>query len=178
MLNPFDVKIPVDTLRTSQIISAALPVGAMTFLLVVLGVTVGKGQPLNQSLDVMTLVLLGLTVMVMGSYLFVPANVAKSTALQQFSNVELEKEVVEVSSPQIKQLASIYQTSMVIGSALIEGVAFFAIVVVLMEQSVWALVIASAAILKLFLRIPTESRIQHWMVWIIEYVESQKQINR
>ena len=178
MINPFDVKIPVDILRTSQIISAALPVGAMTFLLVVLGLTVGNGQLLNQSLDVMTLVLLGLTIMVMGSYLFVPANVAKSTALQQFSNVELEKEVVKESSQQIKQLASIYQTSMVIGSALIEGIAFFAIVVVLLEQSVWALVIASAAILKLFLRIPTESRIQNWMVWIIEYVESQKQIKR
>lgn len=178
MINPFDVKIPVDILRTSQIISAALPVGAMTFLLVVLGLTVGNGQLLNQSLDVMTLVLLGLTIMVMGSYLFVPANVSKSTALQQFSNVELEKEVVKESSPQIKQLASIYQTSMIIGSALIEGVAFFAIVVVLLEQSVWALVIASAAILKLFLRIPTESRIQNWMVWIIEYVESQKQIKR
>lgn len=178
MINPFDVKIPVDILRTSQIISAALPVGAMTFLLVVLGLTVGNGQLLNQSLDVMTLVLLGLTIMVMGSYLFVPANVSKSTALQQFSNVELEKEVVKESSPQTKQLASIYQTSMIIGSALIEGVAFFAIVVVLLEQSVWALVIASAAILKLFLRIPTESRIQNWMVWIIEYVESQKQIKR
>jgi len=178
MINPFDVKIPVDILRTSQIISAALPVGAMTFLLVVLGLTVGNGQSLNQSLDAMTLVLLGLTIMVMGSYLFVPANVAKSTALQQFSNVELEKEVVKESSQQIKQLASIYQTSMVIGSALIEGIAFFAIVVVLLEQSVWALVIASAAILKLFLRIPTESRIQNWMVWIVEYVESQKQIKR
>lgn len=50
MINPFDVKIPVDILRTSQIISAALPVGAMTFLLVVLGLTVGNGQLLNQSL--------------------------------------------------------------------------------------------------------------------------------
>jgi len=178
MLNPLDVKIPVDMLRASQIISVALPVGAMTFLLVVLGLTVGNGQPLNQSFDVMTLVLLGLTILVMGSYLFVPASVAKSIALQQFSNVELAKEVIKESSPQIKQLAAIYQTSMIIGSALIEGIAFFAIVVVLLEQSVWALVIACATVLKLFLRIPTESRIQNWMVWIVEHVEFQKRISR
>lgn len=176
MLNSFDIKVPTAILRTNQIIATALPLGATLFLLIVIGLTLGNGKPLSQEFGIMTLVLIAQMVVVMGAYVIVPNTVAKATVMKELSNAELAKEVTKESSPVAMRLVGIYQTSMIIGSALLEGVAIFAIVIVLIEQSVWALVIAGAMILKLYLRIPTETRVQNWILQMIDYIDSQKQM--
>lgn len=177
MLNPFDIKVPSTNLRTLQVIATALPLGATLFLLVVVGLTLGNGKVLSQEFDIMTIVLFGQLIVVMGAYAIVPSTVAKTAVNKELSNAELEKEVIKESSPVTMRLVGIYQTSMIIGSALIEGIALFATIVVLSERSVWALSIACVMNLILFLRFPTESRVQIWMLQMIEFVGSHKQMN-
>lgn len=177
MLNPFDIKIPSTNLRTLQVIATAMPLGATLFLLVVIGLTLGNGKPISQEFDIMTIVLFGQLFVVMGAFSVVPSAVAKSAVLKELANAELKKEVVKESSPVSHRLVAIYQTYMIIGSALIEGIALFATIVVLSEQSIWALIIACVMNLILFLRFPTESRVQNWMLKMIEYVGSHKQMN-
>lgn len=180
MLNSFEIPIPNDKLTTAKIIAAALPSGALIFLGVVLAMTLGNGKPLSWNTEIMTLVLIFQSVVIIPAFLVAPKIVAKTTLQQSFQSRDLRQELEEeIANPEngfrtINNLLGVYQTCMIIGTALIEGMTFFAIVVVLQDQSGIALAIAIAGILLMYLRIPTESSIQNWIAYQAEQFVSEE----
>jgi len=72
------------------------------------------------------------------------------------------------------RLLCVYQVRTIIASALLEGVAFFAIIVYLMTQSLVGLVVAVALILGLAFHIPTRSGVLHWIEDQLELIEQDR----
>jgi hypothetical protein len=61
------------------------------------------------------------------------------------------------------KLAAVYQTQLIIGSALCEGMAFFATIAYMLERNPIALVTAVVLLGGLFARFPTSDRVNAWI---------------
>lgn len=164
-MNEFEIHVPKQLLRTSQIIAAALPLGALTFLGVVLAMRLPNGMPVN-ILDIMEFVLFAQAGVCLVLAYVIPETVMKSTAQQQFKGVNLDEHVTQESrNPDgqtiyLNKLMGIYQTSMIIGCALLEGAVFFGIVIYMQSDSMWGLIVAGLFIPLMLFKIPTESSVQ------------------
>jgi len=74
------------------------------------------------------------------------------------------------------RLLGLYQTRTVIASAMLEGVAFLAIIVYLLTQSIVGLAIAVVMIVGLALHIPTRSGVVHWIEDQLQLIEEQRRL--
>ncbi len=61
------------------------------------------------------------------------------------------------------KLAALYQTQLIIGAALLEGAAFFAVIAYLLERSPIALLTALVLLGVMFTRFPTGDRVNNWL---------------
>ncbi len=73
------------------------------------------------------------------------------------------------------RLMCVYQIRTIVASALLEGVAFFAIIVYLLTQSMVGLLVAVALILALSLHIPTRSGVVNWVENQLHLIEQERQ---
>jgi hypothetical protein len=72
------------------------------------------------------------------------------------------------------KLAFVYQTQLIIGSALCEGMAFFATIAYMLERNPLALGMALILLAGLVIRIPTRNRVNAW----IDQQQSKLQMER
>jgi hypothetical protein len=73
------------------------------------------------------------------------------------------------------RLLGVYRTRTIVASALLEGTAFFAIVVYLLTQSIVGLTVAVVLILGLAWHIPTRCGVVHWIEDQLELVKRERQ---
>ncbi len=159
--------------RTSQIIIAALTMGPTTFL-VVAGVLVAQGVFDAQDDSLFFLlhgVLIALVVVEMIIWMIVPnAMVAQGrrriaaghrTPSAGAGAVDFGAFIERTGDA--GHLMVLFQTKTIVSAALFEGIAFFAIIVFMVTQSMIALGIAIAMILGVMLLFPTHSAVSHWI---------------
>jgi hypothetical protein len=72
------------------------------------------------------------------------------------------------------RLLCVYQTRTIVASALLEGVAFFAIIVYLLTQSMVGLVVAVVLILGLGFHIPTRSGVSRWIEDQLQLIDQER----
>lgn len=170
-MNAFEIKIPPERLRVMQIIGAAIPGGALMFA----GITMIQHPPVppfNLELDILVLVFLAQLVILVPLAFIIPRIVMSSTAKEAFKNVnlsaEIEQESLNNAAPQqTNKFLDIYQTQMIIGDALVEGVAIFGLVIYFVDQSFIGLIVAAVLIVLLLFRIPTLTGVQNCLANLI-----------
>jgi hypothetical protein len=74
------------------------------------------------------------------------------------------------------RLLCVYQSKTILASALLEGVAFFGIIVYLLTRSMVGPAVAIAMILGLVFHIPTRSRVVHWIEDQLQLVEQERRL--
>jgi len=94
----------------------------------------------------------------------------KPMRVQQWTSSEPPRVVV--------QLATVYQTAMIVGLALLEAVGFLAGVAYLLEAEPVSLGIAAVVVVLMIARFPLANRVFDWMKRHVEEIESLRESRR
>jgi len=162
--------------RTAQILVAAMAGGPLLFLAVVLLVIEPTGPPPgpNQGnpLGLPLLTLLA-TVFAIGALFlsFVAPGMVVGNGLKQIAErppgdpapTDPWKEGPTLPSNDVGALLPLFQTQLIIASALIEGAAFFALIAYMLERHPLALGITAFLIATLLSWLPTLDRVHAWL---------------
>jgi hypothetical protein len=140
---------------TSQIILAALVAGCLLFLLIVVLVAPGKLAGWDVGPD-KPLTCAGLVVAfsILAAGIVVPG-VITGQMVRQLSGREQKLDW--------KDLFGVYQTTLIIKAAMLEGATFLLLVMHMLERSPWTLGLAVASLLLLLMHMPTPSRVDDWI---------------
>jgi hypothetical protein len=186
--------IPSDTLapftRTCQIIVAALVMGVVSFLVVVL-LFVPKSMmlapvlaeagpagaaapaPPPAGLPIISYIALAMAVSVLVLSFVVPKLIV-SNARSQIAKGTAPK-TGKAEEAEAAEFLPVYQTQLIIGAALLEGGAFFAAIAYMLERSPLALVAAGVLLGLLVTRFPTTERVRAWIEKQLELLQQQRQ---
>jgi hypothetical protein len=140
-------------LRVMQIIVGALALGVINFLVVVL-VIATKNEAGPVDVPLLTYLSAGVAAAAAFASIVVPMILAGSVR-RSFSN--------DTDGTNIRALAQIYQTQLIIRCAILEGAAFFCIVAYMHERHVIGLIAAGLLLLMLLAQFPTASRLEAWV---------------
>ena len=153
--------IPQARLRVMQIIAAALMIGVITFLGVVLFLVYGQrnGQGLQPAADLPIVTLLAIAMFAINTPLafILPNQLAKPALKQIAAAPEKEREY------DIDKLLGVRQATMLVGLALIEGTAFCACIGFLLDADVGSLVVVGLCLLLMLVLFPTRNRVRNWL---------------
>ena len=152
--------------RVMQIIVFALTMGLFFFLAIVCLAAPGGMGGVFGALPMLTSVGLGLAVtmiVVRWIVLQVATANARRGILRGASDANRGKSSTEQPDRTVGQLVAFYQTRMIIGAAMLEGVAFFLLVAYMVEHSPWSLVAAIVMILGVAAHFPTQGRVAEWV---------------
>ncbi len=167
-MNESDSLVPRSRLLTMQIIAAALLLGVLIFLGIVLYLVFGQGQGQamgDGDLPVVSLIAV-LLLMTNAPLSYVVPRLQAQAALKQIAagtwKAPPGADAADFGSDAGKLLA-VRQTSMIIGLALLEGVAFLGCIAFMLEGQVFALAVVGVAYLLMLTQFPTEGRISAWI---------------
>jgi len=76
------------------------------------------------------------------------------------------------------QLLIVYQTATIIGAALCEGPAFFALISAMIDESPLRLAVAGVCLLMVLARFPTVSRVENWLDMQIRAMKEDRLLMR
>ena len=140
----------------SQIIVAALFAGCLFFLLIVVLVVPGKlGSWELEPSKPMTLVALVVAFGILAMRIIVPG-IITGQMLRQLPRRESKE-------PDWKDLFGVYQQTLIIKAAMLEGATFLLLVMHMLERSPWTLALAVVFLLILLMHIPTRPRVDDWI---------------
>lgn len=172
-----DDLLSAQRLRVMQIIAAALLVGVLIFLGVVLFLVqiqnngAGAAPPGNMLL----LSLLAVAFFAIQAPLsFIIPRFQTQTALRQIASGAWKSPPGASTTDfgtDASRLLAVRQTSMIVGLALLEGVAFFACIAYLLEAQPWVLIIILACVGLMLVSFPTEGRVRSWLSWQVDRLD-------
>lgn len=168
MSSPDDM-LPPKRLRVMQIIAGALLLGVLTFLAIALFLVSGRpqgaaggtadGLPVISVLAVMLLVVDAPLAFVVPSFLM-------RSAVRRIASGAWQappgSDPAAFASDAAK-LLTVRQTALIIGLALLEGVAFFACIAYLLEAQPFVLAVVLVAVALMLVNFPTEGRVRAWL---------------
>lgn len=142
--------------RANQIVTAGLCMGVLIFMGIVLTMQQGRldGEP-----DILSWMGIGAAVMMYANHLIIP-RLLQAVELKKLS-AERIREVDDAERWNL--IAPIYRTRHIIGSAILEGAAFFNLVAYMVEPFAGNLIAAAVLLVVLALKIPTATRMQFWV---------------
>jgi hypothetical protein len=163
------------TVRTAQIILAALAMGVVTF-----GVVVVFGMPGGQGGQGSTLTLLA--VCVAGAdlvlCLWVPNLVAAANRRKIAAGTwQSAANRGPVPDTDAGKLAMIYQVKMIVGAAMLEGGCFLALSAYMLERQVPSLVAAAVLLVALLAHFPMYGRVEAWIEEQLRRVEDERRFS-
>lgn len=173
MLNNLEAERSVT--RTTQIIVAALAGGLLVFLAIVLiveppGPPAGPGRdnPLKLPFLTMIAVGIGIACLIMS---FVAPGLLVSNGLKQLverppgepAPTDPWKEGPTLPSNDVGGLLRLFQTQLIMASALVEGAGFFALIAYMIDRHPVALGFGAFLIAALLARFPTFERVHGWL---------------
>jgi hypothetical protein len=151
--------IPRPRLLTMQIIAAALMIGVISFLGVVLFLVYaqqgGQGQLPAGDLPIVSLVAIAMFVINTPLALFLPNQMGKSALKQMTAAGGKEADIAD--------LLNVRQTTMLISLALLEGTAFCACIGFLLDADTGSLVVVGLCLLLMLALFPTRNRVRNWL---------------
>lgn len=156
-------------LQTMQIIAVALLAGVLAF--VAIGVFVKSTQNVGQVAEraqesqIVTLLALGTMVVCVPMSIFIPILLTNASLAQLAAG---KRDVptgtnADTPVPTTSKLLRIWQISMLIGLAMLEGSAFLACLAYLMEGLPIALGIAAVTVLLMLVKFPTKANVRSWL---------------
>lgn len=150
--------------RTMQLITGALLIGVVVFG-VIATLVGGKpaAPPPNQPppTPILTYMAAGFAFIQLGMRAVVPTVMARNSV------AHLQGSLDDSDASKLR-LAGIYQTKMIIGMALCEGAAFFALIAWMTERELIAIGTAGFLVLVMLAAFPTRSRVEGWIRHQIE----------
>ncbi len=167
--------------RTIQIIVASLAAGVLAFLGVVLYLVQQNALAPAVEVPIVTYISIGMAIVVIAMWLVVPAVIAgrmrhsiihgDSSQWGLVKNMHNGGELGDVVP-----LMATYQTSAIVGAALIEGGAFLATIAFLLEHQRTAMLIGIALAVLLVIQIPTVSRAESWVERELSTIQQLRQM--
>jgi hypothetical protein len=168
-----DDSIPIGIVRTGQIITAALILGVVIFTLVVLFAIPPAAPPPgpapNQTLPVLSL-MAGMAFIACVPLSFIVPRFATRSALTKIAAGTWQPPRSDDPRLNHEQFASttgkllaVWQSSLILGLAMLEGCAFWALTAFMIEAQPAVLVVAGIAIALMLVRFPTMSRVDAWL---------------
>lgn len=151
--------------RVMQLICSALVLGVLLFLGVAVYLVLSQGRGLAPPAADLPIVSMLALVMLLtnGSLaLFLPGIVANN-AIQKIASGSGTPPNPRGAGDDEATLMAVRQTSLIIGLALWEGVAFMSVIAFLLEGDPLVLAVAGVAILFMLGRFPTMSNVQAWL---------------
>lgn len=144
------------SIRTMQIIAAALMMGVLVFLGVVLVVTSGRidGHP-----GMMTMIAAGFAFLMLVNHFVIPPIISKAQLKQAIETGIHQKPEDE----RTQEYCGIYQTQLIAGFALLEGAAFFNLVAMMLEHCVASIVVVTLLLLLMAAKFPTRDKVSFWV---------------
>ncbi len=176
--------------RTLQIIVASLVMGVVTFLVIVVGFVprfIGpQGGPAGgippvgfggMQLITMAALFMGLSALVMS---YVLPGVLVTSGRRQIARERKIPEAGKKLSPTVQasdpgRLLSLFQNQLIVGAALAEGGAFFAVIAYMLERHPAALVMAAVLLAVLMSRFPTRDRVAAWLDRQLVLLQEERQ---
>jgi preprotein translocase subunit SecY len=142
-----------------QIIAFALIQGVVVFgiVAVVMGLNREPGDPF------ITYIAAGFGALMIVMRLVVPPIIANSMVGRLCRETSGLNEPGQRDDERRRQLTAIYQSTMIIGMAFLEGAAFFNLVAYLSEVSPISLVVAGILLALMALAFPSRSRVETWI---------------
>lgn len=176
-VNP-DKDLSPGRLRTMQIIAGALLVGVSSFFAVALFLVhgqhegkglgaQGKGNAPPPDFPIVTAVGVGWLAITAPLAFILPGTINRRLLPKVASGTW--PPAGTVAPPPLgplttgMKLLGVYQSTMIVGLALLEGTAFFGCIAYLLEASPWALGIIGIAVALQLLKFPTYSRVRSWL---------------
>jgi hypothetical protein len=156
-----------------QIVAAAMAGGVLIFLAVVVILVWQKdgGRPDGRLL---TYIAVAFAIVAVFAWSIVPSVIAgqlRQPIVDGSATRRGSKSDHGAESGNIRPLTAIYQTRLIIGSALLEGAAFFCLVAYLLERQPLSLVVAVLFCLLLVSQIPSVARVESWVAGEVAIIE-------
>jgi hypothetical protein len=150
--------------RTMQIIALSLAASASSAILLFLYLRLSSAAPVHPE-PVLSYI----------AAAFLAVNVGLSFALPRLIGEAQLKQLARRGDVAPQQLVDVYQTTMIVGLALLEGGAFFCAIAYFVEGPLWVLLPVVIAIVLMALRLPTESAVLNWLGAAAERVQELRQ---
>lgn len=153
--------------RTAQVISISLAAGVIFFAAVVLSLTGQKPPAGAPQVPILSYAAVAIALVAMVMRLIVPGMLAARTR-----SAVVQRDTARVPQPtlantaelgDIAPLMGVFQTKVIVGTALLEGAAFFCLVAYLIERQPSSLVVAGVLFCLLIGQIPTVGRTMTWI---------------
>ncbi len=183
-MNDSDSLVPLQQLRTVQIIAAALLLGLLSLCGVAVGLVHlgnnGRGVVLPQQIPFVTWIAIALFAVETPLSFLVPKIITRNAlkAIVEGKPMRVQQWTSSEPPPVVVQLATVYQTAMIVGLALLEGVGFLAGVAYLLEAEPVSLGIAAVVVVLMIARFPLANRVFDWIQRQVEEIESLRESRR
>jgi hypothetical protein len=176
-MNDSDDFVSPQRVRTAQIIAGALIMGLVSFGAIAVAIQIMQkplpGQAQFTRMPIISYVAFYLFVIQVPLSFFIPQIVTRTTVAKLVKTGD--KVQASPSSNLSDLLWAIFQSSLIIGLAMLDGAGFFAGIAYLLEGLPGVLVILAAVVLMMLLRFPTSNRVQAWMVQQADLMEQLRQ---
>ena len=157
MLTDAQIRFISDSVRVMQTIVGALAAGILSFFVV--AVFVPAGVP--PEIPLLSYLAVGATLIALPAAWLVPGMMARGQVSQIAARGSKRLPTDELGD--VGSLVGVYQTSLIVREAILEGVAFFNLVAFMIERQPMNLVAAGVLGFILLAQIPTASRLEEWV---------------
>ena len=156
--------------RTLQIIVGALVFGVFFFMMIVLFVMKAKPEPLDMR-AVLSLTAIGFFLVSVVARLIIPGliagaackRIASGTWTPQSGVTQAQRSTSAFLKTDEGKLVVAHQTKTIIGSALLEGAAFFCLLAYMMEGQIYTIALSVALMLAILAGFPTRGGVDSWI---------------
>jgi hypothetical protein len=161
--------------RTTQIIVVALCLGIASFgLYVIVAGEDGK----EAKAEMLTYMSLGMAVVCAGMSLVVPRTIVAANRRQIADGTwHPQNSQTRIPDSDAGKLAAVYQMKTIVGGAILEGAAFFALVAYMIEGHIMSLAVAGVLLLGVLSFFPTTGRVADWVQEQQRLVEEHRQLS-
>jgi hypothetical protein len=170
MSSPMEPDDLTPRIRVMQIIAGAIALGALFFLGIVIALRLAGRAPQPPKTPMLTYVAIVFTVMVLLPFTIVPDRVIVSGRKQ----IARGDRQARAAGEETARLATLYQISMIIRLALLEGAALFQIIIFHLEGRQLSLVLALILAVGMVLLFPTQTRVESWIDKQQEKLEEER----
>lgn len=145
-------------IRRMQIVTVAMLMGVLSFLLVVLVVTEGNVLELEAP-PLVTQIAAGFAALMIVNQAVIPGIVASAQLKAMVSSGLPQQDAVS----QHRMVTGVFQTELIIALAMLEGAAFFNLIALLISKSGFSLMAVVLLVCLMLLRFPTENKVSSWV---------------
>lgn len=171
-------------IRIMQIIVGALVTGPLVFLIFALVTRGGAAKP-REGASIATYAAIGLAVCAITARMIVP-DLVTAAARKKIASGNWQVGGEDGGSDRTNdffqqtgdagKLCIVFQTRLIIGSALLEGSAFLAILAFLFEGLIFALLLACLLLMGILLGFPTASVVEHWIDGQLQLLKEDRRL--